>query len=85
MKDVATIASPQAAHRRMYEPRWTIASVLSNPHEGQAKMSFICSRQGESLPFRRWSAYEAAARIMAMTSSIGPIHLKWRTNGGVAE
>jgi len=41
MNDVATIASPQAAHRRMYEPPWTIDSVLSSPHEVQVNVLSI--------------------------------------------
>jgi hypothetical protein len=41
MNDVATIASPQAAHRRMYEPKWTTDSVSSNPHDVQASKLFI--------------------------------------------
>ncbi|MBB4241729.1 hypothetical protein GGD54_002458 [Rhizobium tropici] len=45
MNDVATIASPQAAHRSMYEPPWTIDSVLSNPHEVQTNVSLIASPQ----------------------------------------
>lgn len=43
MNDVATIASPQAAHRSMYEPPWTIDSALSSPHEAQANVSLIAS------------------------------------------
>ncbi len=49
MNDVATIASPQAAHRRMYEPPWTIDSVSSNPQDGQANILFIA---GETMRLR---------------------------------
>ncbi|CUX56259.1 hypothetical protein AGR3A_Lc140250 [Agrobacterium tomkonis CFBP 6623] len=41
MNDVATRCWPQAAHRRIYEPKWTTDSVSSNPHAVQASMVFI--------------------------------------------
>jgi hypothetical protein len=75
MNDVATIISPQPAHRRIYEPQWTTDSVFSNPQAVQDNILFM-AKFNPAHCF--WRGHDATASIMAMTSSKGPVHLKWR-------